>query len=103
MVKRAVVVLAAALLLPAAGGATATRAIEVRAGDQLFVRDAGVRCVDQRLTALRATQKYVRTLGQYGISCFPRGGLRRGYVVRVSDLGVVVERNGRIVFGRRNG
>lgn len=80
------------------------RNYDMRAGDRAFVNDAGVICTDQLLTALRATRPYARTLGRYGLVCIPtRGGLYNTYTVHVSELGLIVEYNRRVVFKGRNG
>jgi hypothetical protein len=97
-VKRLLVVMALAATVTGAFpvghvSAHSAAAYNLRVNDYAFVNNAGLVCRDQLLTALKATRPFARTLGRYALECRPSpADLFNVYSVRISELGIVVER-----------
>jgi hypothetical protein len=103
MTRTTAALLAAAAALAGAAAATASRSTEtatgyeLRTGDQAFMRQAGMRCYLNG--ALANERQFLQSRVVAG--CTPLGnpgGLRGGYIVRMSDRGVLVTKNGRVIF-----
>lgn len=109
MKLRLVLIALLSLILIGAACAASLRAsssgrnFDIKVGDLVFARDAGVTCSDQLLTALKNTRPFARTLGPHALLCAPnRGSINGTYSVRISEFGVIVQKAGRIVFSRQN-